>query len=514
MKRFVKMISLSLALLLILSTAAAMADAANNTFIYGIAGDPGNDINTVSTSSRYDLTTERVLYSPLYNYYGPDDIEFRLAESFELSEDGKELTAHLRQGVVWSDGEPFTADDVVFTYEFIINTDYANGHDTFVYGDEKVTVEKIDDYTVKFTAPIYTPTLVSDLAAEHYIMPKHIYEGDETLDNNPKNATPVGTGPYILEEYKPGEFLRFKANEQYFLGAPKIKTLIFQIVTDNNTASLAVKTGEINALFTSTTEAADFAGSDVSIYAYPEGRVSYTVFNLSSSRTQDINLRKAVFYALNREEINLGTYGSEDYFLNAYTFLPVGNAFVTDDVEHYDQNLELAKEYLAKVEGEIPTLRIGYTANNVAQETTALIMQQELKAAGITLELIAFEGSAMTNLLYAENDDADLYLTGYIMGDDPSSYGTLFVSTGSANFSHVKDEELDGYFAAGSVEQDPDRRKEIYDSAQRRLADLAVQFPFATDQRLLVLTNDIGGVEEARLIPIYFFSNLDRLYFK
>lgn len=512
MKRLIAAV-LALALALSLS-AVALADAANNTFIYGIAGDPGNDINTISTSSRYDLTTERILYSPLYNYYSADDIEYRLAESFELSENGQELTVHLRQGVVWSDGEPFTADDVVFTYEFIINTDYANGHDTFVYGDQKVTVEKIDDYTVKFTAPIYTPTLVSDLAAEHYIMAKHIYEGDETLDNNPKNATPVGTGPYILEEYKPGEYLRFKANPNYFLGAPKIENVIFQIVTDTNTASLAVKTGEINALFTSTTEASSYDGSDVSIYAYPEGRVSYAVFNLSSSRTQDINLRKAVFFALNREEINLGSYGSEDYFLNAYSFLPAGNAFGTEDLEKYEQNIALAKEYLAKVEGDIPTLRLAYTANNVTQETIGLIMQQELKAVGINLELVAFENNAMTNLLYAENDDADLYLTGYIMGDDPSSYSSLFVSTGSANFSHVADEELDGYFAAGSVEQDQQARKEIYYNAQRRLADLAVQFPFATDQRLLVLTNDVAGVEEARLIPIYFFSNLDQLYFK
>ena len=83
MKRYSALI-LILVLLAVLTVAStAMANAANNTFIYGIAGDPGNDINTISTSSRYDLTTERVLYSPLYNYYGPDDIEYRLAESFE-----------------------------------------------------------------------------------------------------------------------------------------------------------------------------------------------------------------------------------------------------------------------------------------------------------------------------------------------------------------------------------------------------------------------------------------------
>ena len=110
-----------LALSLVLSAfSTALASKANDTFIYGIDGDPGNDVNTITTSSRYDLTVERLIYSPLFNYYGPDDIEYRLGESSELSEDGKTLTVHLRKNVTWSDGEPFNADDVIFTYNFIL----------------------------------------------------------------------------------------------------------------------------------------------------------------------------------------------------------------------------------------------------------------------------------------------------------------------------------------------------------------------------------------------------------
>ena len=513
MKRLLSLL-LVFALIAVLP-ASALASAANNTFIYGIGGDPGNDINTISTSGRYDLTAERILYSPLFNYYGPDDIEYRLAESFEVSEDGLVLTVHLRHDVLWSDGEPFTADDVVFTYDKIINTDYANGHDSFVFGDEKVTVEKTDDYTVVFTLPVFSASLLENIGAEHYIMAKHIYEGDETLDNNPKNATPVGTGPFVLDEYVAGQYMKFKANKNYFLGEPKVETLILQFINDQTSAMLALQTGEINALVIDNAgDAADLDTGVVTVHAYPEDRVGYLGFNLSGSRAKDINLRKAVFYAINRTELNLGTYLSEDYYVDAVSFLPYSNPYVTSDLEDYAFNPEKAAECLAQVEGEIPTLRLAYTANNVTQETQALIVQQQLKNAGIDLELKAMDGTALVNLWYEDNDEYDLFIGGYIMGIDPGSYASLFVSDGSANFYKVSDEELDGYFAAGAVETDEAKRLEIYQNAQRRLADLAVQYPMVTNLRLLAVTNDVGGIDEARLIPIYTFSNFDQLCFK
>lgn len=503
-----------LALSLVLSAfSTALASKANDTFIYGIDGDPGNDVNTITTSSRYDLTVERLIYSPLFNYYGPDDIEYRLGESSELSEDGKTLTVHLRKNVTWSDGEPFNADDVIFTYNFIINTDYANGNESFWFGEEPVVVEKVDDYTVTFTTPIFTPTLLEAITAEHYIMPRHIYEGDEALDNNPKNQNPVGTGPYIWDEYRPGEYLRLKANPNYFLGAPKIGTVILQFVSDSASALLALRSGEIDAYVVTPAQVPDLDPNAIDVHSYPEGRVGYVSFNLSSSRTGDINLRKAVFYALNRHEINIATYNDEAYFVDAVSFLPYDNAFFTSDLETYAQNLDTAKEYLAKVEA-VPTLRLGYGAGNDTLETQALVIQQQLKAIGVNVELVATESNAFYDKLETENDDYDLFLNGYIMGSDPSSYAALYTSTAAYNYAHLADDELDGYFAAGSVETDPQKRVEIYNDAQRRLADLAVQYSLVTNLRLLAVNNEISGTDEARFIPIYTFSNFDQLYYK
>jgi peptide/nickel transport system substrate-binding protein len=514
--KFSLVLALPVLLLVPALPAAARAQqqaAPSDAFIYGIEGDPGNDINTISIGDRYGLTLERLLYSPLYNYYGPDDITYLLAERVEVSDDNLTLTIHLRRGVRWSDGVPFTADDVIFTFEHIIKAEYANGRDGFVIAGTPVQLTKRDDYTVEIRYPVFIPNVLELASAEHFIMPRHIYGNDATLDNNPKNANPVGTGPYKLAEYAAGQYVRLTANDDYFLGKPKIPTIIFQIVSDLNSAKLALQKGEINALVLANSDADSFRNTGVSINAYPEDRVGYLSFHLASGRVQDINLRKAIFYALNREEMNIGAYLSPDFYVNAYSFLPYSSAYFTDDLEKYEQDTAKARQYLSQA-GPAPTLRLAYSANNVQQEVQAMVAQQNLRAIGLTVELVVMDGTSLYNKLEQGSDEFELFLGGYIMGIDPSNYATLFVTGSAYNYSHLADKPLDDLFAAGSVEGDPARRLRIYQDAQRRLAELAVHFPIVTNKRLLGLTNNVGGVDEARLIPIYTFEDMSKLYFK
>lgn len=507
-----KILCALLTLVMALSVCAAVP-AEGKTFVYGIDGDPGNDINTITTAGRYDLMMERMLYSTLYNYYGPDDITYLLAEKLETSEDKMVYTVHLRKDVTWSDGVPFTADDVVFTYGKIIEFDYANGHEAFVYDGKPVQITKIDDYTVEFKLPVMASNFIEALTAEHYIMPRHIYEGDEKLDNNPKNQTPVGTGPYTLVEYQAGQHIKFAARKDYFRGAPKIDTVVFRIVGDASSAALALKKGEINALTIAPAAADDYAGTDIVINAYPEDRVGYMSFVMGSPRVQDINFRKACFYAINRTEMNMGAYLSKDYYVDAVSFLPYAAAFYTDEVESYATDLEKAKEYLSKVK-DIPTLKLAYGNGNAQQEIQGMVIQQNLKAIGVKVELVAMDGMAMFDKLKKGTDEFDMYLGGYIMGVDPNNYATLFVSNSASNFSKMKDEELDKLFLDGSIEPDDSKRAEIYKKAQQRLADLAVFYPIATNKRLLAVSGNVGGMEEARLVPIYTFEDMSKLYFK
>jgi peptide/nickel transport system substrate-binding protein len=484
-----------------------------DTFILAIESDPGIDINTISTSGRYDLSLERLLYSPLLDYYGPNDVIWQLAESADISPDNRVVTYHLRKGVVWSDGVPFTADDVIFTFEHIIKTDYANGHDNFVFGGTPLTMVKPDDYTVELHYPVPVVNPLEASSAEHYIMPRHIYGGDASLDNNPKNRTPVGTGAYKLAEYAAGQYIRLTANETYFGGPAKIKNIVFQIVSDLNAAKLALQKGEIHAMSITVADAENLKG-DLDIYAYPEDRVGYLAFHLGSSRVKDINLRKAVFFALNRNEMNIGAYVSKDYYEDAVSLLPYANPFFTDNLERYGRDQVKAGEYLAKVSGPVPVIRIAYGANQVAQEVEAMVMQQNLRAIGITAELQAWDSTSLYNKLREGSDEFDIWLGGYIMGIDPSNYATLFTTNGGANYCKWDDPVLDAMWTAGAVEIDPAKRIQIYYDIQRYVADQAVFYPIVSNHRILGVTRNVGGIEDARLIPIYTFQDMSKLFFK
>ncbi len=514
MKRLILLLVAASLMLTLALPVTGMADKANNTFIYGIEGDPGNNINTISTSGRYDLMTERMLYSPLYSYYGPDDISYFLAKDIAVSEDGLTYTITLRDDVVWSDGAAFTADDVVFTFDHIIKAPHANGHDGLVFNGQPTKVTALDKYTVEFVTPVFVASMVENLANEHYIMPKHIYEGDEALDINVKNQSPVGTGPYTLAEYKAGQYVKFSANKTYFKGVPKIETVYFQIVGDKNSAMMALKTGQINALVLANDTADDFKNTDVDVIAYPEDRVGYASFIMTSGKVQDLNFRKAVFFALDRHEMNKGAYMSEEFFVDAVSFLPYTNPFFTSEVETYARNVDTAKEYLKKAEKVPSSITIAYAVGNAQQEVQALMMQQSLKEAGITAEIAPVDATALYDGLGNGTSPYDIYLGGYIMGVDPASYAALYVTGAAANYSSMSDAKLDELFKAGAVETDPAKRSEIYKEAQRILADLAVLYPIVTNSRLLGVTKDVGGIEEARLIPIYTFNDMGELYFK
>ena len=485
-----------------------------DSFIYGLAGDPGNSVNVITTSDRYGLMTIKALYSPLY-MYNADGINYFLAESMTQSEDKLTYTAKLREGVKWSDGEPFTADDVVFTYEAMAKEENAGwAYSQLIFNGQPLKVEKVDEYTVNFTLPeISSPGI--ELLANIFIMPKHIYEGETNFENSEKNATPVGTGPYKLAEYKAGQYVKFEKNENYFLGEPNIDTVIFRIIPDANTAKLALQKGEINALSVQSSDLTDLLKTDsLTDYKYEEGRVAYLVINSNSEKLKDKKVRQAIFYAMNREDLINAAFGSKEFADESYTFLPNGNPFHTDDVEKYDFDQEKAKKLLEEAGVSNLTVKLGYPSNDVPSQKEATIIQQNLKAVGINVELAGGEGTAISQQMRKEDSDYDMFLGGYIMGIDPDTFSPLFTSESNANYSHYKDAELDDLFNKGRVETDQAKRKEIYDSIQQRIQDNAFFYPMLENKRIVVMSSSLSGIEEAKLVPVYTFEDMSKLNFK
>lgn len=489
----------------------APAKAASDTFIYAIAGDPSVSPNPVTTSDRFGLMTLKLVYSPLWDVTN-DGVKYFLAESYDVSDDGLTCTVHLRQDVTWNDGEPFTADDVVFSYETMRDTETANGYSDLNYGDDgKVEIAKVDDYTVTFTFPFFNPAGVESLAGEKYIMPKHLYEGVTDFENNDVNGQGVGTGPYKLNEYQIGQYLSFSANESYFDGTPNIPNIVFQIVTNENTGMTAIQTGQVNAWIGTPAQIEQLnpEANNLTVTPYTENRVSYFCFN--ARRVTDENLRKALFYSLDKKAIADAALLSDEYYALCYTFLPPQNSWVNEDVEKYDRDVEKAKQLLSDAGISNPTLKFAYSSDDSLQTTAAVMVQEQAAEAGITVELYGMDATAEYQAMKDPDNEYDLYYGGYIMGIDPDKYSSLFLSDGAYNYMHYDEPEIDDLFAQGRQEADESARREIYNELQAKIADLAVFYPVYSNMRLLVTTANVAGMEDAGLVPIYTFEDISKL---
>lgn len=223
------------------SSAAGAGDDA--TFTYAISGDPSST-NPINTSDRWGLTVTNMIYSPLVTVEADGTTKNALAESVEPAEDGLSLTVHLKQDVKWSDGEDFTADDVVFTYEQKVKKENGNADSLWV-DDQPIAIEKVDEYTVKFVLPTPSAAAISNIATETYIIPEHIFKDVSDFSVSELPEKPVGTGPYQLKEYKRGEYFTFEANENYYGGKPSIQNVTLRIIESTDTAKVALQKGKL-----------------------------------------------------------------------------------------------------------------------------------------------------------------------------------------------------------------------------------------------------------------------------
>lgn len=492
------------------STGTEPAAANGSTFTYAIGGDPGANVNVITTSDRFGLMTIKMIYSPLC-MYNADGINWFLAESVDASDDNMTYTFHLREDVVWSDGEPFTADDVVFTYEAMEDPNNAGwAYSQLVYDQGVTKIEKIDDYTVAFTLPFASAASL-EMLCNIFIMPEHVYKDVTDFENNDINTNPVGTGPYVMAEYSPGSHVRFEANDTYFFGRPNIDTFVFQIVENSNTAMMALQSGEIDAWVATPAEVAqmDLEGNNLTTYAYSEGRVAYMAINVK--QIPDEKVRKAIFYALNKKDINDAVYLSEDNYLTPTSFLPPISQYYTENVELYETDVEKSKELLAEAGAEGLKVELTYSGSDSAQTTQATLIQQQLAQAGITCELNGMDSTAMFAQLDEPDNTIQMFLNGYIMGIDPDTFLPLFASGGAYNRSRSEYPEIDELFKRGRETTDTEERFAIYEELQQVLQDKATFYPLASNNRLLVVNKRVGGVDEAGLVPVYTFEDTSKL---
>ena len=328
-----------------------------------------------------------------------------LADTWEISPDATEFTFHLNPNAKWHDGQPVTADDVVYTAATaaqmadayvgtypIANWTSIKGADT-VKGTTNVPegIEKVDDQTVKFTLAAPNAVWMNNIVDPAYmILPKHVLDGQtaEALKASDfvNGKGTIGSGPFKLVTFTPDQALEFDANADYHKGAPKIGKLFFKLGVNPDTAAAQLESGELDMVFD--LKPSDFDTLDgkegINVERVPGVGQQSLQFPVSNPQVADPRIRQAIYYAFDRKTL------LETVFQGAGKLLWIWTAFDETDpaLDHYDFNPDKAKELidLAVADGKFDKakpIRIIYYPEEPGWQEIAAALENDLKNVGL-----------------------------------------------------------------------------------------------------------------------------------
>lgn len=482
------------------------------TVVFVAGGDP-KVLNPMYGNDRVTMTINNALFSPLYVMEG-NNLNYYLAEKLESSKDFLTYTLKLKKDLKWHDGKELNADDLVFTMDKIFDPKQnCFLSDMFTFDGKPVQYKKVDNTTVEFKLPQVSMAFVGALAQISPI-PKHIFESEASIEKSSNNDKPVGSGPFKYKESKKGESVTLVRNNDYFGGKPHLDSVVYRIIADANSANVALQNSEVSAKYIQPKDADKFKkDSNFNVVTYNEGMLNNMIINANNAALKNKDLRQAIAYAINKDDIVKGGYVSTDYADKAYSVLTPDALYHTNDVNKFDYNVDKAKELLAKSGFTGLKLKLGYINSAKDQEAEALIIQDNLKKIGIEVTFMPMERGAYYKKIMdpKNNKELDLALNGYVMGAEPDSYKVLFMA-GANNYMNYENKDIDELWNKATVETDSKKREQIYKNIQNKLADDVALYPIVYPKSIVAINKKFGGIKEAKTVPIFMFEDLSKLY--
>lgn len=451
--------------------ASAAADGEEKIFLVSLGGEP-TSFNPDAQADDYANIVASSLYNDLLTLNSNEEIIPDLAKSWEISEDGLTYTFHLQENVKWHDGEPFTSEDVKFTYEKII----AEGG--YLAGDLSAvsSMECPDDNTIVIVLSEPNATFLASLAWYcNSILPKHLYDTDEDWQTIAAATTnPVGTGPFKFVESTSGVSITLEKNPDYFGGEPFVDRVIYVISTDSDTAYQAFLNGEVDLLTDVPTSNVNVlqGDSNYSVGCLSAGRRYQMCFNMEGTYTSELAVRQAIAKAINREEIS--TKATNGLQAPAYGFYPPFLDWAyNDQVDIGAQDIEGASQILEDAgyekdsDGYYLHLRIEvFSGGNYAD--CAKVIKTQLAQAGIDLTIEELEEGAWVEKVFSK--DYDLCMLAGFQGPDPDNMTNRVGTGGGLNVSFYSNAEVDELLSQARVLTDQTERGNIYKKVQEILS--------------------------------------------
>lgn len=425
------------------------------------------DVDTLHPTD-YSTTVEVTVLSQIYDtlmYYNPDgteDPQPRIAESYEISEDGLDYTFHLRNDVKFHDGTPVTAEDVCFSIELYKASEYQGSQISMLE-----SVEAVDDSTIvcHLETP-YSPFLQG--ICEPFIVSKAYYDASQEDFVN----TPMGSGPYCYVSRAKGSELTLAANEDYYRGAAEIKDLTFEVIPDSATKAIALQTGEVNfAEIDSASKVQLEANPAVTISEAPTSGFAYVAMNTEQEPFNDPKVRQAVNYAIDRENLVAVCYdGEAEVNSNICSKERFG---YSEDQFQYTYDPEKAKALLEEA-GITTPYNLGELLVAEKYSNLATVIQNDLKAVGLELSISVKEFNAYINDL--QNGNYGFTALNMTLDGDTQQLEMAFLTDyiGIANNARYSDETMDQLFDQARTETDNDKRAEVFNQIFTKAQDEAI----------------------------------------
>ncbi len=458
------------------------------TMVVAMEADPpqtfypgmSNDSNTVEVGSK------------IFNGLTLSDSSFvpqpgsALADSWEISSDGLTYTFHLHKGVQWHDGKPFGCADVQFTYTQVIPKFYPGGDATYAMLQ---SVDCPDNDTAIFHLKTPFAPLLSAMKPDGgAVLPKHLYEGTDIL-KNPYNQKPVGTGPYMLQEYVRGDHITVVRNPNYFMkGRPFLDKIIFKIIPDLNTAQAAFEAGEVDYIPDYRVDKSQLAR----LAKLPGVAIGYDLdapkpvklfFNLQGCKPcADLKVRQAISAAIDRQQIvDLTMYGFGIPVFNP--FPPQYDWAYNKDAQEPGYDPAKANQLLDEAgykkgaDGMRMTLTLSFQSEYPRVQRPNDVIKEQLKKVGIDLKLNPIERNTMWEVVHHQYT-YELYDHLYSTYGDPAlgisrAYlcSQINPKLNAVNVSRYCNKTVDDLFLQGDSASTLAERAKYYYQIQKILVD-------------------------------------------
>ncbi len=442
------------------------------TFVIGATGDP-QSFNPDYLSDDYLWPIAQNMFNRLVKLTTDDTVIPDLAESWEFSDDGLTLTFHLREGVKWHDGVDFTSADVKWTYDTIIAESWNRSSSL----ESVESIECPDDNTVVFHLKSADITIIPKLGWYGlFILPQHLYEGQDPATCEAATTNPVGTGPFKFESYETGVGVTLVKNEDFWGDEPNPDELIFAIYTDQDTLYQAFLNGEVDVMGTSLPSAnvGELDNDDnYRVFTQLAQNRTYITFNFDDPDFSKVEVRRAVELAVDRQGIfdRVGGAGAvAEYYVS-----PLQTDYLDENYKIPDRNVEEARAllesagYTADADGYyIHTTMDVFESGNFAN--IAQIVKANLAEAGIDITINMMEMSAWTEKVQQNKNFSVSMLAGY-QGPDISGLAGRIQSDGATNIGGYSNERIDELFALSNVETDITQRAAYYSEIQQIMSE-------------------------------------------